>query len=233
MSTKRSSHCSKSDQKSAASSLKRIRLLPQARELMILDAAITFFAEEGFKGQTRALAKRIGVSQSLIYRYFGTKDALIERVYEKTFLSRWNPEWEEMLADRRRPLRDRLRDFYESYLVAIDERNWIRVVMHSSLESSDLTRRYLQGHVTRLLGKIVRELRGENDAARSAEPSPMEIELVWHLHSTIIYYLVRKHIHATPVSLNTEDLVTMIVDNFLFGLCLESRRHQIVRSQRP
>ena len=92
---------------------RRTRLSPQTRERMILDAAIDFFAEEGFRAETRGLAKRLGVSQSLIYRYFGSKENLIERVYEKTFLSRWNPAWEETLADRSRPLRERLEEYHE------------------------------------------------------------------------------------------------------------------------
>lgn len=197
---------------------RRMRLSPQTRERMILDAAIDFFAEEGFRAQTRALADRIGVSQSLIYRYFGSKENLIERVYEKTFLSRWNPAWEETLADRSRPLRERLQEFFRSYLVAVDDRNWIRVAMHSSLEGSDLTKRYIQGHVTRLLGKIALELRSETDAKKKHELSPMELELAWHLHSTVIYYLIRKHIHGTAVSLQTDDIADMIVNNFLDGV---------------
>ncbi len=124
---------------------RRTRLSPQARERIILDAAIDFFAEEGFRAQTRALADRIGVSQSLIYRYFGSKENLIERVYEKTFLSRWNPAWEETLADRSRPLRERLQEFFRSYLVAVDDRNWIRVAMHSSLEEAILRKDIFRG----------------------------------------------------------------------------------------
>lgn len=197
---------------------RRMRLSPQARERMILDAAIDFFAEEGFRAETRGLADRIGVSQSLIYRYFGSKENLIERVYEKTFLSRWNPAWEETLADRSRPLRERLKEFFRSYLVAVDDRTWIRVAMHSSLEGSDLTKRYIQGHVTRLLGKIALELRIGTEAAQSQELSPMEIELAWHLHSTVIYYLIRKHIHGTAVSLQTDEIAEMIVNNFLDGI---------------
>ena len=185
---------------------------------MILDAAIDFFAEEGFRAETRGLADRIGVSQSLIYRYFGSKENLIERVYEKTFLSRWNPDWEEGLADRSRPLRERLKDFLISYLVAVDDRKWIRVAMHSSLEGSDLTKRYIQGPVTRLLGKIALELRVGKEAAQSQDLSPMEIELAWHLHSTVIYYLIRKHIHGTGVSLQKEEIAEMIVNNFLDGI---------------
>lgn len=202
----------------SAETQRRMRLSPQTRERMILDAAIDFFAEEGFRAQTRALADRIGVSQSLIYRYFGSKENLIERVYEKTFLSRWNPAWEETLADRSRPLRERLQEFFKSYLVAVDDRNWIRVAMHSSLEGSDLTKRYIQGHVTRLLGKIALELRSETDAKKKQELSPMELELAWHLHSTVIYYLIRKHIHGTAVSLQTDDIADMIVNNFLDGV---------------
>ena len=201
-----------------AEAQRRMRLSPQTRERMILDAAIDFFAEEGFRAQTRALADRIGVSQSLIYRYFGSKENLIERVYEKTFLSRWNPAWEETLADRSRPLRERLQEFFRSYLVAVDDRNWIRVAMHSSLEGSDLTKRYIQGHVTRLLGKIALELRSEAEAKKKHELSPMELELAWHLHSTVIYYLIRKHIHGTAVSLQTDDIADMIVNNFLDGV---------------
>lgn len=197
---------------------RRMRLAPQTRERMILDAAIEFFAEEGFRAETRGLADRIGVSQSLIYRYFGSKENLIERVYEKTFLSRWNPEWEETLTDRTRPLRERLKEFFRSYLIAVDDRTWIRVAMHSSLQGSDLTKRYIQGHVTRLLGKIALELRAESDIVPTDELSQMEIELAWHLHSTVIYYLIRKHIHGTPVSLQTNEIADMIVNNFLDGI---------------
>ncbi len=47
---------------------------------MILDAAVEFFAEHGFEAQTKELAQRIGVSQGLIFRYFGTKQNLVEQV---------------------------------------------------------------------------------------------------------------------------------------------------------
>ncbi|WP_168204643.1 TetR/AcrR family transcriptional regulator [Tardiphaga sp. vice304] len=185
---------------------------------MILDAAVQFFAEKGFKAETRGLADHIGVSQALIFRYFGSKENLIERVYEKTFLSRWDPLWEDALADKTRPLRQRLKEFFRSYFVAVDDRNWIRVAMHSSLEGSDLTKRYIQGPVTRLLGKIATELRLSDDGYKSQPINSLDLELAWHLHSTVIYYLIRKHIHGTPVSLQTDKIADMIVDNFLDGV---------------
>ena len=63
------------------------------RERAILDEAIRFFAERGFEGQTRELAKRLGITHSAIYRHFPSKEALIERVYQEVYLSRWSPDW--------------------------------------------------------------------------------------------------------------------------------------------
>ncbi|MBV8472294.1 MAG: helix-turn-helix transcriptional regulator, partial [Hyphomicrobiales bacterium] len=74
------------------------------RERVILAEAIRFFAEHGFDGQTRELAKRIGIAHSALYRHFPSKEALIERVYEQVYVSRWKPEWEGLLTDRSRPL---------------------------------------------------------------------------------------------------------------------------------
>ncbi len=39
-----------------------------------------FFADEGFNGDTRELARRLGVAQPLLYRDFPSKDDLIKEV---------------------------------------------------------------------------------------------------------------------------------------------------------
>src|SRR5258708_3987944 len=73
----------------------RRRLSPEARFEMILDHAILFFAERGFDGQLKDLAEIIGVSQALIFSYFGSKQILIERVYKKVYVARWKSSWHE------------------------------------------------------------------------------------------------------------------------------------------
>src|ERR1700704_2652866 len=65
------------------------RLDPTQREAIITREAVAFFAECGFEGQTRQLAKRLRITQPLLYRYFPTKEALIERVYQEVFVGRW------------------------------------------------------------------------------------------------------------------------------------------------
>ena len=195
------------------------RRLPAAqREQMILEAAIEFFAEHGFDAQIRQLADNIGVSQALIFRYFASKEELVERVYQRIFLARWDPGWEPMLADRSVPLADRLRRLLKSYLAVVDDRRWIRISMHASLAGHDLTRRYVQVFVTDLLKAIAREVRLHRGDDSTGDVTAAELERVWHLHSTVVYYLVRKHIHCTPVTLDTEMVVNVAVETFMQGI---------------
>jgi len=85
----------------------RKRMKREDRDREIAAAAVAFFAEVGFDGDTRELARRLGVTQSLIFRYFPSKAALIERVYQEVYVGRWNPYWETIIADRSVPLQDR------------------------------------------------------------------------------------------------------------------------------
>lgn len=198
----------------------RSRMSPDEREKMILEKAVHFFAKHGFNAQMRQLAKAIGVSQGLIYRYFKSKDELIERVYQHNFLTRWTITWSETLQDRTRPLDVRLKEFYRDYLAVVDDYEWIRIAMYSGLSGNNLTRRYVEEQVGSLLRVIATECRtgGVGDPARVRSPDEIDIELAWHLHSTIIYYLIRKHILGTKVASDHDSLVEMMVDNFLNGL---------------
>src|SRR3954453_5340305 len=78
---------------------KRRNMRAADRERAILDEAIRFFAERGFEGQTRELAKRLGITHSAIYRHFPSKEAWIERVYKEFYLTRWSPVWARVTRD--------------------------------------------------------------------------------------------------------------------------------------
>lgn len=57
-----------------------------ARVSSILDAAEACFTESGFAGtSTRQIAARAGVTQPLLHHYFGSKEALFERVFARAF----------------------------------------------------------------------------------------------------------------------------------------------------
>src|ERR1700759_2973072 len=84
--------------------VKQTRLSPDDRRKEFVAKATEFFAEEGFAGGTRALARRLGVTQPLLYRYFPSKDDLIKEVYRTVFLEPLDAGWDRLLADRSRAL---------------------------------------------------------------------------------------------------------------------------------
>jgi AcrR family transcriptional regulator len=194
---------------------RRHRLAPEVRERMILEAAVAFFAEHGFEAQTKDLANQVGVSQGLIFRYFGTKQNLIERVYEHVFVQRLSPRWEAGLRDRGKSLQTRLEDFYLSYFDTVDESQWIRVSLYAGLAGHDIIARYIQNHLNRLLVVILEELRIYFGLKPASKMDPLQFELVWHLHSTFIYFLIRKYIHRLDVMNDKPKMVARIVKNFL------------------
>src|SRR6201994_4183256 len=94
---------------------KQKRLSPDDRRKEFVAKATEFFTEEGFGGGTRDLARRLGVTQPLLYRYFPSKDDLIKGVYRTVYLEPLDTSWDKLLSDRSRPLRDRLQEFYRAY----------------------------------------------------------------------------------------------------------------------
>jgi TetR/AcrR family transcriptional regulator len=58
--------------------IERARLSGEERRMQILDTALTLFAEKGFAAtRTREIAEAAGISETLIFQHFKTKDELI------------------------------------------------------------------------------------------------------------------------------------------------------------
>ena len=112
----------------------RRRLLPSERERMILDGSVRFFSEHGLDGQLRDLARGLGITHSLLYHYFPTKQALIERVYAELFEGRWQPEWDSLLDDKTLDVETKLTRFYMEYAKVILERDWVRVFILNNVK---------------------------------------------------------------------------------------------------
>ena len=125
----------------------RRRLRPKERERQIVDGAIRYFAEVGFEGQTRELARRLNITQPFLFRYFPTKDDLIDRVYEEVYLSRWKDEWVDDLTDRTVSLEERLIRYYEDYVATIFGYEWIRIFMFSGLKGEPINQRLSLIHI--------------------------------------------------------------------------------------
>src|SRR6202049_492260 len=98
---------------------KQKRLSPDDRRKEFVAKATEFFSEEGFGGGTRDLARRLGVTQPLLYRYFPSKDDLIKEVYRTVYLEPLDTGWEKLLGDRLRANRDWAQEFYNAYTKVI------------------------------------------------------------------------------------------------------------------
>ncbi|MGD9920814.1 MAG: TetR/AcrR family transcriptional regulator, partial [Pseudorhodoplanes sp.] len=136
--------------KAAAYAKRSVRLPPRRknlrapeREKVILESAIRFFAEHGFEGQTRELAKRIGIAHSAIYRHYPSKEALIERVYQHVYLGGWQKHWADLIKDRSHTLEARVTQFYCEYSDQIFNYDWVRIFIFSGLKSFDINSRNL------------------------------------------------------------------------------------------
>ncbi|MFS3137142.1 TetR/AcrR family transcriptional regulator [Gluconacetobacter sacchari] len=205
--------------RAASSKQKRRRLDPEDREREIIDGAVAFFAEVGFDGGLRDLAKRLGITHQNLFRYFPTKEALIDRVYEEVYLGRWQVEWEVLLADRTIALEQRLMQFYRSYLQAIFRYDWVRIFVFAGLKGVGITQRYLELVEARVVEPLARELRAATGLPDTSEVPllPEETEMAWGLHGELFYLAVRRWVYEMKVPDDLDMVVRVAVVKFLAG----------------
>ncbi|WP_293448140.1 TetR/AcrR family transcriptional regulator [Planktotalea sp.] len=202
---------------------KRKRLSSTARRQDFIHQAIEFFAEEGFESSTRGLAKKLGVTQPLLYRYFPSKDDLISEVYDAVYVNRWQPEWEPLLRDRTRPLADRLNTFYSVYTDVIFNREWMRIYLFSGLKGVDINRRYMQLVRQRILEPILIEARVELGLP-DVPAKDCEVEFAWIMHGGIFYYGIRDLIYESAISTDKERVIADAIAAFMAGLEIKLKR---------
>ena len=196
---------------------KQKRLSPDDRRKEFVAKATEFFSEQGFGGGTRDLARRLGVTQPLLYRYFPSKDDLIKEVYRTVYLEPLDTGWETLLTDRSRPLRDRLQEFYCAYTNVIFTRKWLRIYLYSGLKGLDINRWYVGMVQDKILTRIIAECQHEAGLSVHSKPTASELEMAWVFHSGIFYYGVRKYIYESPVLEDKEQVISDALDVFLAG----------------
>jgi AcrR family transcriptional regulator len=185
------------------------------REAQIIRSAIEYFAIHGFSVSTRDLAKHIGVTQPLIYHYFGSKEKLVERVYQEVFFSQWNPEWETCLSDTSLTIEERLIVYLEDYTQAILRNDWVRLFIFAALNDPQLNQRYI-GHLKdKIFMPILKDLRTQQKL--DSQPTEEDIELFWGFHSSFFYMGVRLWVYRMKVPADISKIIKLRVRHFLYG----------------
>jgi AcrR family transcriptional regulator len=179
---------------------RRPRVAAPERERMILDAAIPFFAEAGFSGQTRLLAQSLEMSHSVLYRHFPTKEDLIAAVCEELFEHRWDARWEDVLHQTALPLEERMQRFYSDASALLLSPEWVRISLLVGLEGQAAQAGLavlLREHVVQPLANAIRAERANGPAPISEKDA---VEEAWALHGRVFYLGARMAVWrgATP-----------------------------------
>jgi AcrR family transcriptional regulator len=169
------------------------------RKRQILDGAIQFFARHGIDGQLRNLTKELGVTHTLLYHYFPTKEALIKEVYKEVFESRWKPEWEELLDDKHLSPEEKLNAFYLDYTNTVLTYDFVRILIFSGLSDHSISDRFFELLRSRLLPRLIRETRKYCDRSTKPKPSHRELEFLMGLHGGIFYIGMRRWIYGQAI----------------------------------
>lgn len=196
---------------------RRRRLKGSDRVATILDAAAELFAEDGFAGSTREIARRLGVTQALLYRYFKSKDELVAATLDRTFADRWQPAWDQLLADESLPLVERLTHFYLGYVAGMT-RLRLRLWVQSALAGQDFARRYGFRLSLKILMPIARGLRRTAGIDPDSRPMTLgERELAMILHGGIAFLMIRKFVYGMDIKEPLDDLVRLQVETWVTG----------------
>lgn len=192
-------------------------MAPQDRERLIVEHAMRFFALNGLEGQTRELARCLGITQSLIYRYFPSKEALIDRVYEKWLADYWDTRWEAVIRDRTDSLEARLLRLYHDYVRVTYNDVWVRLFMHSALKRLPYHARFVDRCRSQLYTAIAAELRFESGLPGFAEVPMTEFEgeQIWGMHATVFQLGQRRWVYYLPVPSDIEELMTARVHAYI------------------
>lgn len=194
------------------------------RERYIVDGAITFFAEHGFDAQMRELAAAIGVTHTLVYHYFPTKQALVDRVYREVFEGRWRPEWETLLDDPAMGVEDKMVSFYADYARTVLTREFVRILIFSGLTDRSITDRFFGMLGKRLFPRLIRETRRFRGVKSRARPNVREYELLMGLHGGVFYgglrwFVYGAALHADQPAIDNEATIADRVRSYLETSC--------------
>lgn len=197
---------------------RRKRLTGEERRDAIIAAAAALFAEQGLSSSTREIAARLGVTQALLYRYFPSKEALVEAVYDSV-RGTWDSSRAAVLHDTTCPLPDRIGDFYEAYLSRNAGYPGVRLFVYAALAGIDLPLRYSPDLDALVLLPVLNALRAALRLHPATLPLPRyQRDIVLGLHGAIVFIGVRRHVYgATMTDERHMELVRGIIRTWLPG----------------
>jgi hypothetical protein len=129
----------------------------------------------------------------------------------------WQKSWSELLADRSRPLADRMQAYYADYLPRIYRYAWYRTFLFAAIDDPKFARDYLNQVTDQVLIIVMREVRHQLGLP-GPEAVPFhdrEFEMVWGMHSTFAFRGLRVHVYGFPMPRDMNTIVADQVQSYL------------------
>lgn len=188
----------------------------RARQASILAAASSMFAEKGFNGTTtRAIAKKAGISEALLFKHFPTKHALYSAILEeKSQLSQLMTSVEEAAEKS-----DDARVFSLVASFRIHRRpdsTLLRLLLFSALEGHALANKFFRSR-----HRIFYEFLGDYIARRTREGAFQCAEPLMAAQAfvgMVVYHRIVHEVLKVPLRCTPEKAVAAYVKLFLKGL---------------
>jgi len=195
------------------------RMSAKGRREQILEGAWSLFAQKGFRGTTtREIAKRLGISEALMFKYFPTKAALYRAIIQKRMHGT-----EEMLFPKEAIDSKDDRQVFKSILSYLLRKNtadptFMRLLLYSALEGHDLSKMFFENHAmdhTKLLARYIQR-RIQEDGFRKVDPLLTARAFI----GMAIHYVMSQEIYGMKklFHFSHHKVVETLVDLFLNGL---------------
>jgi len=195
------------------------RMSAGGRREQILKGAMRIFAQKGFRGTTtREIARRLGISEALMFKYFPSKEALYRAIIQKRMdgsEEMFFPKEAIQAKDDRQVFRS-----IASYLIQknTEDPTFMRLVLYSALERHDLSKIFFENHAverTKLLSEYIRQ-RIKEKAFKKVPPMLAARAFM----GMVMHYVQAEEIYGMKNTshFSQKRVVDTLVDAFLNGL---------------
>lgn len=186
------------------------------RQASLIVAAASLFAAKGFNGTTtKEIAKAVGVSEALVFKYFPTKRTLYAAILaEKVTVNELLDVVEAAVTKRDD---HRVFTMIASYRIRPDvDSTFLRLLLFSALEGHELSELFFGKHHKVFYDYLAAYIRTriKDGAFRSVDPLLAARAFI----GMVVHHRLLHEIFGVPMHQSHEDTVATYVDLFLAGL---------------
>ncbi len=192
------------------------RLPAHERRGLILEEAAAFFAENGFSASTRDLADRLGVRQALLYKYFASKEALIEEVFKQVFSEDSESRSARAYGNNGAPIETKVHAFVLGMMDSGDQLR-LRLSLRAMLDGHRQVGLLEPGVVASLTRPLIAELRKAEGLPdlETKELVQAESDMILMLYGAVMFARIRDQFFSAGETVDTAARSEMFVKQFL------------------